>query len=80
MSLKQSFGILSAEDLNRWRMICARQRGIEARASNYSRNEIEAAFIDEWRLMAEFSETYHIPTGVSIAIYCDTGAIEEADE
>ena len=80
MSLKQSFGILSAEDLNRWRMICARQRGIEARASNYSRNEIEAAFIDEWRLMAEFSETYHIPTGVIIAIYCDTGAIEEADE
>lgn len=75
--LKQDFGKLSDEDLSRWRMVRARQRGIEARASNYSRAEIEAAFIDEWRLMAEFAVTYSLPDGTQVAIYSDTGLIEE---
>lgn len=75
--LKQHFGKLTTEDLNRWRMMRARQRGIEARASNYSREEIEKAFIDEWRMLAEFGDRYSIPDGVPVAIYSDTGLIEE---
>ena len=78
--LKQQFGKLSTEDLNRWRMMRARQRGIEARASNYSREEIERSFIDEWRLLAEFVERYSLPEGQGIAIYSDTGVIEEEPE
>lgn len=80
MSLKQHFGTLSPEDLNRWRMVRARQRGIEARASNYSRQEIESAFIDEWKIMAEFTLTYGFPPGMSVVIYSDTGLIEEDEE
>lgn len=78
--LKQTFGKLTTEDLNRWRLIRARKNGIEARASNYSRQEIETAFIDEWRLLAEFNETYGIPHGTEIAIYSDTGTIEEVSD
>lgn len=80
MALKQTFGDLTPEDLNRWRMVRARKHGIEARASNYSRQEIETAFIDEWRLLAEFNDTYGIPHGMEIAIYSDTGTIEEVTE
>ena len=78
--LKQRYGRLSTEDLNRWRLIRARKNGIEARPSNYSRQEIETAFIDEWRLLAEFNETYGIPEGTEVAIYSDTGTIEEVEE
>jgi hypothetical protein len=77
---KQHLGKLSTADLNRWRVARARVKGIEARASNYSRVEIEAAFIDEWRLMAEFGDTYQLPEGLGIAIYCDTGLIEESED
>lgn len=76
-SLQGPLAKLSTEDLNRWRMARARLRSMELRPQNYNRQEMEVAFIDEWRMVAEFIEKYEIDPSLSLAIYTETGLIEE---
>lgn len=51
---------LAPEELIRWRMNSSRLRAIENGASGYSKEDVEQAYFERYRLGQEFVERYDI--------------------
>lgn len=80
MALKLTYGKLDAEDLARVRMNEARQEAMKLKPSAYSREEIEQAAINNYRLMGEIAEKYNVPGDTEWSIYCSQGYIVSGED
>ena len=71
-------GPLSDEDLARWRRNQAAIEAMRVKPDWYTREEVERLFIEQWRLIADFTDTYNIDGAKVITFSRTTGAIFES--
>lgn len=66
---------LDVDDLRRWRTLHARDDGIKARPSAYSRDEIEECYRQKFLLWGEFVAKYNLIDSPHLNISATAGAM-----
>lgn len=66
---------LTSEDLNRWRLACARRELVENQVVGLSLDVAERYIVDYYRLLGELADTYNLDPAVEYLITAHTGVI-----
>ena len=66
---------LTEQDLNRWRLACARRELVENQVVGLSLDVAERYIIDYYRLLGELAQTYNLDDSTDYVITAHTGAI-----
>lgn len=72
-------GQLSAEDLARWRILCARQEALNHRPEAWSRAEIESHALEYYRFLGEIAARYEIDDSREWRVSAWTGVVYYTD-
>ena len=72
-------GQLNAEDLARWRILCARQEALNHRPEAWSRAEIENHALEYYRFLGEIAARYEIDDSREWRVSAWTGVVYYTD-
>lgn len=69
---------MTAEDVARWRANQSQIKALGVKPDWYTRDEAARLFMEEWRLIAEFTDTYNVDDAKFVTFSCSTGFIFES--